>query len=360
MINLSIIRIVGILAIYQTFLAFIIFARKKGEEYKILSSIFLILSILLVAHSIGSIRELWNYLILSIIGHQFIYLLGPVFYLYVQSIAKKNTGISKYLYILHFLPFILFEIAVVFILTHYNMSYYYYTFSFFSNGLLCVYFPIYLWLSVLVLKKANISLKNLCSFSSIKNDKRHFWICNIGLGFVLLSILKIFTFFSWNLVKAGQLCIDLSTLTLIGTFLLVSTAIYSGLGYSKLFLSRHRYGSSQINTIDTNRLLNRIIEYFEKDRPYLDSEFNLNTLSTNLNIPSRYISQILNQEYGYSFLTMVNKYRIEEAKKLIWNNGNDNLLQIAIKVGYNSKSTFIAAFKKNEGMTPKEYKKRTK
>jgi len=324
-----------------------------------LSFLFLVLSIILMGHFIGSVKELRDYREVSIVCHQFIYLVG-LFYFYVHANIGNGPLISGKSYVLHFLPFLIMQITVTLVLIYADIWYYYFTLSFVSNGLLCLYFPAYLLMINHQLKRANISFSDLFSFSSIRKHNRYFWICSIGLGFALLSILKIGTFFSWNLVRAGQLCLHLSMLTLIGFFVLITATIYLGLGHSSLFLTKSKYSDSQIHAVDRSRLLKKILDYFERDRPFLDSEFNLNRLSAELNMPSRYISQLLNQEYGCSFRKLVNKYRIEEAKLLIDKNGEHNLYQIALDAGYNSKSTFNAAFKKYTGITPKEYKKRTK
>ena len=58
---------------------------------------------------------------------------------------------------------------------------------------------------------------------------------------------------------------------------------------------------------------------------------------------------------GQSFFDYVNGWRIEEAKPLI-RNGEQTVLAIAYEVGFNSRSSFYAAFKKQTGVTPSAYK----
>ncbi len=353
-------KFIGLLAIFQTLLTFLIFVNRSGKDFKLLSSLFLTLSIILIGHFIGSSENLQEYLVLSIISHQFLYLIAPIFYLYVYAITQNELPDSSLFYIINFLPFGIILSLVTLVLIYFDIWYYYYTFSFFSNGLLCFYLPVYLWLINKQLKKENISIASLLSLSSIKDGNKFFWTLNIGFGMVLLYSLKIITLISWDFVKASQLCIDLSTLTMVSFFLLTTSSIYLGLSQSNLFLSRRKYESATIHSVDKNRLLSRILDYIEEDKPFLNSQFNLNMLSGDLNIPSRYISQILNQEYGCNFRELTNKYRIREAKSLIDNKNNYNLYQIALDVGYNSKSTFNSAFKRNIGITPTEYKNRTK
>ena len=61
-----------------------------------------------------------------------------------------------------------------------------------------------------------------------------------------------------------------------------------------------------------------------------------------------------------SFQDFINQYRVEEFINRLENDQNDHftLLAIATEVGFNSKSSFNATFKKFKGLTPTEYKKR--
>jgi AraC-like DNA-binding protein len=50
------------------------------------------------------------------------------------------------------------------------------------------------------------------------------------------------------------------------------------------------------------------------------------------------------------------EYRVEEAKRLLREKINIKVEEIAEEVGYNSKSSFNAAFKKITGKTPSEWR----
>ncbi len=63
------------------------------------------------------------------------------------------------------------------------------------------------------------------------------------------------------------------------------------------------------------------------------------------------------KKLGSSFLELINKYRIEEAKSLILDPKlNETIEGIGYSVGFNSKSTFHSAFKRITGQTPSEFK----
>ncbi|NRS93879.1 AraC-like DNA-binding protein [Chryseobacterium sp. 16F] len=59
-----------------------------------------------------------------------------------------------------------------------------------------------------------------------------------------------------------------------------------------------------------------------------------------------------------NFQDFVNNYRVEEFVKRLKNDQNKQftLLAIATDVGFNSKSSFNAIFKKTKGLTPTQFK----
>ena len=68
---------------------------------------------------------------------------------------------------------------------------------------------------------------------------------------------------------------------------------------------------------------------------------------------------MINSKFGQNFYDFVNHYRIEEAKSIMVSNTDDKktILEILYEVGFNSKSAFNNAFKKNTGKTPSEFKR---
>jgi AraC-like DNA-binding protein len=85
---------------------------------------------------------------------------------------------------------------------------------------------------------------------------------------------------------------------------------------------------------------------------YKDPNLKLNDLARTINISDHRLSQLLNDNLGKSFSTYINEYRIREACKLITTNDHLSFEAIGYEVGYNSKSTFYAAFKKVKDTTP--------
>lgn len=103
----------------------------------------------------------------------------------------------------------------------------------------------------------------------------------------------------------------------------------------------------------------KLIQLMDNKKPFLDAELSLFKLASQLDISSHLLSYVLNKGCNENFYQFINKYRIEEAKKMIQDPNMDylSLLGIALEVGFNSKTVFNTAFKKTTNQTPSEFKK---
>ena len=71
-----------------------------------------------------------------------------------------------------------------------------------------------------------------------------------------------------------------------------------------------------------------------------------------------YVSQTLNERLGLNFFDFINQYRVEAAKVALAST-DQTVLDIAMQVGSNAKSSFYTAFKKVTGVTPSQYRHAT-
>lgn len=118
----------------------------------------------------------------------------------------------------------------------------------------------------------------------------------------------------------------------------------------------------KISVQDKNRaglVSQKLLQFMEKEKPYLDEELSLQKLSLLMNISTHQVSQAINQGLHTNFYKFVNAYRIEEVKNKLTNPEFEkySILGIAFESGFNSKSTFNKIFKEETGMTPSEFKK---
>jgi AraC-like DNA-binding protein len=107
------------------------------------------------------------------------------------------------------------------------------------------------------------------------------------------------------------------------------------------------------------QLIDRLKTFMKDKKPYLDAELTLSTMAKELNLTRSQLSQLINAGIGENFYDFVNKYRVEEVKRLMTDPEmkNFNLFGIALEAGFKSKSTFNLIFKRFTGLTPTEYKK---
>lgn len=102
-----------------------------------------------------------------------------------------------------------------------------------------------------------------------------------------------------------------------------------------------------------------VLKYLDTSDIYLDTNFTIDDLTRELGIPKHTLSKIINHDMDLNFYTLIAKYRIEYAKKLIVKEQNLLLDAIMIECGFNSRITFNKYFKEFTGLTPSEYRKNT-
>lgn len=119
---------------------------------------------------------------------------------------------------------------------------------------------------------------------------------------------------------------------------------------------KKKYERSALDKSQSQIIAQTIIKAMVNEQLYLDNELSLQKLARQINTPANYISQTLNSTIGMNFFDFVNTYRIDRAKKLLTSRSMA-VIDIAFEVGFNAKSSFYKAFKKNTAITPSEFRK---
>ena len=101
-----------------------------------------------------------------------------------------------------------------------------------------------------------------------------------------------------------------------------------------------------------------ILQLMERDKPWLDPGFSLQDLSTRLATNQKYISQAINMFSETGFSGMMNRYRVNEARRLILEGKPDTSLNdIALEAGFTNRISFYRQFKEITGISPSEFLK---
>ena len=98
-----------------------------------------------------------------------------------------------------------------------------------------------------------------------------------------------------------------------------------------------------------------LTRWMRETKPYLNPDFQLMDLRHVLPMNRTYLSRFLRDEFGCTFYQFVNKYRIEEAKRLMTEQPDLKIEDVAIKSGFSSRSSFTQTFTKETGFSPREW-----
>lgn len=82
----------------------------------------------------------------------------------------------------------------------------------------------------------------------------------------------------------------------------------------------------------------------------------LDELSAEAQVPTHYLSYVINQCAGRNLQSWLNGLRVAAAKRELARVGDINVLDVGLAAGFNSKATFNRAFKQETGQTPSEFR----
>jgi AraC-like DNA-binding protein len=121
-----------------------------------------------------------------------------------------------------------------------------------------------------------------------------------------------------------------------------------------------KYSGSALSEEPRRQLIVKLEILMESDKIFISDNLTIEEVALKLGTRTKYVSQIINENYKKNFYNFINTYRVEEAMRLLLEADNEkySILGIAQMVGFVSKSTFNAAFKRVAGTTPSEYRRK--
>jgi AraC-like DNA-binding protein len=121
---------------------------------------------------------------------------------------------------------------------------------------------------------------------------------------------------------------------------------------------KYKEGILKISDEVVSDYFKKLMLFMENEKPYLDEDCNIQTISIQTSIPVHHLSNILNQHFAKNFPDFINEYRISEAKMRLTSTKYNKITLEAIgyDCGFGSKSSFNKAFKKHTKLTPSKYR----
>jgi AraC-like DNA-binding protein len=284
------------------------------------------------------------------------FLYGPLIFLTLLDILRSSQ--NKLLNVLHFIPFILSIVSLKFAMGSMTVM----------GTVLCLLSLGYLIASFRVLSNFVNAVEHTRSSAM---PREVFWLRRVVDIFAILVLYQCCRFIL-GLVVSETIRNVFEFGFFIGAVLFFALLIFKGLRNPNMIpifdederaLSREMKGKSRRNIADwQNKLIQKLNHLMAEEKPFLDPEISVKSLSRLMDINDRQLSVLINDGYGYSFSELINRARVNEAEELMRNDIQQacTLLEIAMDAGFNSKSSFNHMFKRYTQQTPSVFRKNFK
>ena len=209
--------------------------------------------------------------------------------------------------------------------------------------------------SLHVLVYAVIIVHAVISDINIRESQKEFrFIMFVALSIILVIVLLLGGFMTGSM--SVFICGSIINV-IIHISLYIGTRTYPQFFTTwKQEIKKKRYEKTMLGGVDTEIIRDRLADLMRDEALYRDSEISLASVGVRLGITPHQFSQLLNERMNTGFWDYVNRLRVEEAITLLRDNTEVSIISVCFRVGFNSKSSFNAAFKKITGCTPREYK----
>lgn len=356
------------------FLSFFLVTVKT--EHKLsnrLFAFFLVLTAIDITSSLGHLFEIS--LTARIFISSFFFLQLPTFYLYVLSVCYSDFKLKPK----HLLHTGTFLIANLVLMPRFYMVNQAAKISFLEKSssrleiqlnhvFMHVQMILYLVAAFMILRKARkIYLENYAG-ASIESLNWLFQFTVALTAFYAIALLKnIFKFTEYagisDWLKIGLLLFAMVTIFWYLYKALNNPSLFRNVD-SKLKLVKHiiyEEKNGEDLTVSDEEFDEELVilkEYMMEEKPFLNPNLTIQDISKEIEIPVRDLSILINHKLGQHFYDFVNTYRIEQAMDTLKDATKNKvtILEILYEVGFNSKSSFNAAFKKHTGKTPTSYR----
>jgi len=266
-------------------------------------------------------------------------LIGPALYFYIRSIIQPDN--KNRFWLLHFLILVTVSILVGFLFPETHDPW-------IIGGLSWMSIIYWIWFGY-ILATAWLMRGTIAKIfnKEIKLTDFDFWALSVFIGNLIIWIAYKTCSYTSYIVGALSFSFIFYLLFLLIHFRKKNGAIFS---------NSPKYSNKKIDAAEAKRLSIQLNDLMENDKIFTDADLKLSDVASKMNILPHTLSQLINDNLGKSFNSLINEYRIMEAKNLIQSNTHIKLEAVGYDCGFNSKSTFYSVFKKITKTTPAKYK----
>ncbi|MBM9576877.1 helix-turn-helix transcriptional regulator [Leptospira sp. 201903070] len=121
-------------------------------------------------------------------------------------------------------------------------------------------------------------------------------------------------------------------------------------------LVQSKYSRSRLGGLEVDSILSELERMMKEEKIFRDEDVSLSSVAEKVSLSTHQLSELINRKLNKSFFSWLNHSRVEEAKRLLLES-DKTVLEIAMEVGFNNRSSFNEAFLKFTQKTPVEYRK---
>lgn len=334
----------------------------RADKQKAFNWLIFFLNIYLFIHAVFvfTVRHFFTENIYFNTVAPFVLVYGPLLYIAI-ALIRRNTISKKTVYTHLSIPIVIWLACIVLIVFYGEGQGYYWQY----NIILAILTPISL------IGYAAFGVKSILSTdSSLKRYK--LMVMPATLLLIFMSLISIIVpIYGEKLLRNAE-ATDIISMMIYSLMFATSVLIFkyktsiifneddfhktSSIETDKPLVSDTKYERSTLTLAQLELYQHKLTDFTTKNQPYLDATLSLAKLAKMLRMPSHHLTQVLSTRLNQSFYTYINGFRIEHAIKLLAEDTELSMTEVAMVSGFSSKVSFYRQFKNFKGCTPAVYK----
>ncbi len=318
---------------------FAFFTKSKGVSKYFLAALLLVVSVRILKSVFFFFNPGLSQFFIQI-GLSALVLIGPFLFLYVKAMQQKENLKG---WPFHIVPVLLLitVLGIVYPYVEYRPLWRTYIIT-----------GIYLfWLVYMIF--TTVLLKDLFRKLFSRNHGLHtteIWTLSVFVGIFLIWL-------GYRIGSYTSYIVGALSFSFI-FFLLILFWVFKRANKPLFFEEMPKYGSKKIAVGEAKEFGAKLARILVKEESFKKANLRLPEVAKALDVSPHYLSQYLNDNLGKSFSAYINEYRVEAAKTMLKTADYFTTEAIGKECGFNSNTTFYAAFKEVTGMTPAKFRKR--